>query len=301
MLDMLAMSAYAVDMRRLSTEKRAMILHALVEGNSINATARMCGCSKITVLRLLADAGTFCAEYHDEHVRNLQCERVQMDEIWSFVGCKDKTKKQGAGGHGSIWTWVAIDADTKLVASYLIAERSQEAALDFVSDLRDRIDSRIQLTSDGFSAYREAVADVFGGCVDYAMLIKEYGWDGSMETRYSPPACIGAKKVARCGMPDEKHVSTSLIERQNLTLRMGSRRFTRLTNAFSKKVENHAHAIALHYFYYNFCRKHQTIKTTPAVAMGVADRALTILDLVGMIEKEESRIGGRITEYLPSA
>ena len=277
-----------------------MILHSLVEGNSINATARMCGCSKITVLRLLADAGTFCAEYHDEHVRNLQCERVQMDEIWSFVGCKDKTKNIGAEGHGSVWTWVAIDADTKRVVSYLMGERDPETANTFVADLRDRIDSRIQLTSDGFRPYREAVERAFGGFVDYAMLIKEYGWDGSPDTRYSPPACIGTNKNAICGNPDIKHVCTSLIERQNLTLRMGSRRFTRLTNAFSKKIENHAHAIALHYFYYNFCRKHQAIKTTPAVAMGVADRAFTLRDLVEMIEREEARTGGRLTGYLPA-
>lgn len=287
-------------MRRLSTDKRATILHSLVEGNSINATARLCGCSKITVLRLLAVAGTFCAEYHDEHVRNLQCERVQMDEIWSFVGCKDKTKNIGAEGHGSVWTWVAIDANTKMVVSYLMGDREAETANIFVADLRDRIDSRIQLTSDGFYGYREAVERAFGGFVDYAMLVKEYGWDGSPDTRYSPPACIGAHKNAICGNPDIKHVCTSLIERQNLTLRMGSRRFTRLTNAFSKKIENHAHAVALHYFYYNFCRKHQTIKTTPAVAMGVADRAYTIRDLVEMIEREEARTGGRLTEYLPA-
>jgi len=288
-------------MRKLSTEKRAMILHALVEGNSINATSRMCGCSKITVLRLLADAGTFCAEYHNDHARNLQCERVQMDEIWSFVGCKDKAIKAGAVGHGSVWTWVAIDADTKMVVSYLMGERDADTAQAFVSDLRDRIDSRIQLTSDGFRAYLNAVSQAFGGYVDYAMLIKEYGWDGSPDTRYSQPACVGTIKHAICGMPDKDHVSTSLVERQNLTLRMGSRRFTRLTNAFSKKVENHAHAIALHYFYYNFCRKHQTIKTTPAVAMGVADRQMTILDLVNLIEAEEARLGRRITDYLPAA
>ncbi|MBL4810546.1 MAG: IS1 family transposase [Phycisphaerales bacterium] len=287
-------------MRKLSTEKRAMILHALVEGNSINATSRLCGCSKITVLRLLADAGTFCAEYHDEHVRNLQCERVQMDEIWSFVGCKDKAIKAGAGGHGSVWTWVAIDADTKMVVSYLMGERNQESAQSFVSDVRDRIDSRIQLSSDGFGAYREAVYNAFCGSVDFAIVIKEFGWDGSPDTRYSPAKCVGIKKRVLCGTPDEKHVSTSLVERQNLTLRMGSRRFTRLTNAFSKKVENHAHAIALHYFYYNFCRKHQTIKTAPAVAMGIADRQMTILDLVKLIEAEESRLGRRITDYLPA-
>lgn len=277
-----------------------MILHALVEGNSINATSRLCGCSKITVLRLLADAGTLCADYHDELVRNLQCERVQMDEIWSFVGCKDKTKNIGAQGHGSVWTWVAIDADTKMVVSYLMGERDPQTAQDFVGDLRDRIDSRIQLISDGFGAYREAVDRAFDGHVDYAMVIKEFGWDGSPDTRYSPAACIGVKKRPLCGAPDEDHVSTSLVERQNLTLRMGSRRFTRLTNAFSKKIENHAHAIALHYFYYNFCRKHQTIKTTPAVAMGIADRRTTLLDLVEMIEAEESRRGGRITDYLPA-
>ncbi|MBL4591308.1 MAG: IS1 family transposase [Phycisphaerales bacterium] len=287
-------------MRRLPTKQRAMILHALVEGNSINATSRLCGCSKITVLRLLADAGTLCAEYHNEHVRNLQCERVQMDEIWSFVGCKDKTKNIGAQGHGSVWTWVAIDADTKMVVSYLMGERDQESARAFVGDVRDRIDSRIQLTSDGFGHYRDAVHRAFGGHVDYAMVIKEFGWDGSPDTRYSPAMCIGIKKKPLCGNPDENHVSTSLVERQNLTLRMGSRRFTRLTNAFSKKIENHAHAIALHYFYYNFCRKHQTIKTTPAVAMGVADSQMTILGLVGLIESEESRLGRRITDYLPA-
>lgn len=287
-------------MRKLSTDKRAMILHSLVEGNSINATARMCGCSKITVLRLLADAGTFCANYHDEHVRNLQCERVQMDEIWSFVGCKDKTKNIGAQGHGSVWTWVAIDADTKMVVSYLMGERDAESAQSFVCDVRDRIDSRIQLSSDGFALYRDAVERAFGGFVDFAMVVKEFGWDGAADSRYSPPACIGVHKHSISGNPVEQHVSTSLVERQNLTLRMGSRRFTRLTNAFSKKTENHAHAIALHYFYYNFCRKHQTIKTTPAVAMGVADRQITILELVGMIEREESRLGRRITDYLPA-
>lgn len=287
-------------MRKLTTEKRAMILHSLVEGNSINATSRLCGCSKITVLRLLADAGTFCAEYHNDQVRNLQCERVQMDEIWSFVGCKDKTKNVGAEGHGSVWTWVAIDADTKMVVSYLMGDRDADSAQAFVSDVRDRIDSRIQLTSDGFGLYREAVQRTFGGFVDYAMIMKEFGWDGAADTRYSPPACIGVIKHSIVGNPDENHVSTSLVERQNLTLRMGSRRFTRLTNAFSKKVENHAHAIALHYFYYNFCRKHQTIKTTPAVAMGVADRAMTLRELVEMMECEESRLGSRITEYLPA-
>lgn len=224
-----------------------------------------------------------------------------MGEIWSFVGCKDKAIKTGAAGHRSAWNWVAIDADTKMVISYLMGERDADAAQAFVSDLRDRVDSRIQLTSDGFNSYREAVSQAFGGFVDYAMVIKEYGWDGSPNTRYSPPACVGAHKHAICGMPDKDHVSTSLIERQNLTLRMGSSRFTRLTNAFSKKIENHAHAIALHYFYYNFCRKHQTIKTTPAVVMGVADRALTIVDLVKMIEQEESRLGSRITAYLPAS
>jgi IS1 family transposase len=286
--------------RKLSTDKRAAILSALVEGSSINATARMCGCSKITVLRLLADAGAFCAEYHNENVRNVHAERVQMDEIWSFVGCKDRAKKHGSEGEGSVWTWIAIDAESKLVINYMVGQRDQDTANAFVADTADRVDSYIQLTSDGFRAYVEAVELAFGGYVDYARLIKVYGRDVEAETRYSPPVVVECYCERRAGRPNPAHISTSYVERQNLTLRMGSRRFTRLTNAYSKRLENHCHAIALHYFHYNFIRKHHTIKTTPAVAMGLASKPWTVRDLVEAIEVEEKRIGGRLTDYLPA-
>lgn len=288
-------------MRKLSTDQRAAILSALIEGCSVNSTARLCGVSKITVLRLLSDAGTFCAQFHDLEVRNLQCERIQMDEIWAFCGCKDKAKKAGAAGYGSAWTWIAIDADTKLVLSYLTGQRDGDSADAFVTDVADRIDSRIQLTSDGFQHYMAAVLNAFGDWVDYAQLVKVYGKEPGPETRYSPPICIECRAHQRIGIPDAAHISTSFVERQNLTLRMGSRRFTRLTNAFSKKIDNHVHAVALHYFHYNFCRKHATTKTTPAVAAGLAERAWTIRELVLLIEAEEAKLGTRITEYLPAA
>ena len=287
-------------MRKLATEKRAIILTCLVEGNSVNATARMAGVSKVTILRLLADTGTFCAQYHDLMVRNLQSRRVQVDEIWAFCGCKDKARDKGADGYGSAWTWTAIDADSKLCVSYLVGLRDGGYATEFIRDVADRIDRRIQLTSDGHKPYLEAVEDAFGGDIDYAQLIKIYGAERAGEARYSPAKCIGCREHAVYGNPDQKHVSTSYVERQNLTMRMSMRRFTRLTNAFSKKIENHEHAVALHYFYYNFVRKHQTIKTTPAVAAGIANRPMTMLELVKMIEDEEKRIGGRITDYLPS-
>ena len=287
-------------MRKLATEKRAIILTCLVEGNSVNATARMAGVSKVTILRLLADTGTFCAQYHDLMVCNLQSRRVQVDEIWAFCGCKDKARDKGADGYGSAWTWTAIDADSKLCVSYLVGLRDGGYATEFIRDVADRIDRRIQLTSDGHKPYLEAVEDAFGGDIDYAQLIKIYGAERAGEARYSPAKCIGCREHAVYGNPDQKHVSTSYVERQNLTMRMSMRRFTRLTNAFSKKIENHEHAVALHYFYYNFVRKHQTIKTTPAVAAGIANRPMTMLELVKMIEDEEKRIGGRITDYLPS-
>lgn len=286
-------------MRKLSAEQRAAILNALVEGCSVNATARMCGCSKITVLRLLADAGTFCRDYHDLAVRNLSCRRVQVDEIWSFCGGKEKAKKKGAAVHGDAWTWVAIDADSKLVVSYLVGLRDSHYATEFMQDVADRIDNRIQLTSDGHKPYLEAVENAWGGQVDYSMLVKIYGENREGAVRYSPAICIGCKKQNVTGRPDPEHVSTSFAERQNLTMRMSMRRFTRLTNAFSKKIENHEHAVALHYFHYNFIRKHMTLKTTPAVAAGVANAPLTMIDLVKMIEDEEKKLGGRLTDYLP--
>ena len=288
-------------MRKLSTEKRAAIISALVEGNSINATVRMTGASKITVLRLLADVGTFCAQYHDLMVRDLATKRVQLDEIWSFCGCKDKARDLGAGGFGSVWTWVGLDADSKLCISYLVGLRDQYCAQTFVNDVAERLADRVQLTSDGFGLYVDAVERAFGGKIDYAQLIKQYGADKEADTRYSPAVCNGCKVEPRSGDPDREHVSTSYVERQNLTMRMGMRRFTRLTNAFSKKFENHQHAVALHFFHYNFIRKHQTLKTTPAVAAGVASQPLTVLDLMKMVEDEEAKLGGRLTDYLSSA
>ena len=288
-------------MRKLSTEKRAAILSALVEGSSINATARMCGASKITVLRLLADAGQFCADYHDVFVRGLVTKRVQADEAWSFCGCKDKAKKAGKRGHGSVWTWVAMDADSKLIISYLVGSRGAEAAQEFARDIADRVSGRIQLSTDAYGPYSDAVDAAFHGKVDYAQIIKVFGKTGTEEQRrYSPPECIGCKKMALAGQPDQDQVSTSFVERQNLTLRMGIRRMTRLSNGYSKKIENHAYATSLHVLHYNLIRKHHTIKTTPAVAAGIANAALTMLDLVKMIEDEEAKLGGRLTDYLPS-
>lgn len=241
-------------MRKLSNEKRAMIIGALVEGCSVNATARMSRCSKLTVLRLLADVGQLCRDYHDIAVRGLTSDRVQVDEIWSFVVCKQKQKDAGGCGHGDIWTWVGIDADSKLVVSYLVGRRDAECADAFMHDIADRLVNRIQLTSDGCKPYLEALRDVFGGGIDYAMLIKYYGKEQN-EIRYSPATCTGCKRRGLIGFPDVDHISTSYVERQNLTMRMSMRRFARPTNGFSKKVEYHEHAIALHYFYYNFCRK----------------------------------------------
>ncbi len=288
-------------MRKLSTEKRAMILTALVEGNSINATARMTGASKVTILRLLADAGRLAADYHDLTVRNLQSKRVQMDELWSFVGCKDRTKDRGGSGEGSVWTWTALDSDSKLIVSYLVGLRDSGYATEFIYDVADRIDTRMQLTSDGHKPYLDAVEDAFGDNIDYAMLIKLYGATNPEHARYSPAECTGCRKTPIIGNPDRKHISTSHVERQNLTVRMSIRRFTRLTNAFSKKLANHEHAVALHYFHYNFIRKHQTLKTTPAVAAGIANKAWTMLDFVKLLENEEKLVGGRLTNYLPAA
>jgi IS1 family transposase len=289
-------------MNKLTPEKRAAILNALCEGNSINATARLCGASKVTVLRLLADAGQFCADYHDVYVRGLATKRVQADEIWSFCGCKDRAKKAGAGGYGSVWTWVALDADSKLVISFVVGGRGADFAVAFTQDIADRLNDRVQLSTDAHGVYAEAVDAAFGGRVDYAQIVKVFGKQGTEEQRrYSPPECIGCRKDTKAGEPDPVHISTSFVERQNLTMRMSIRRMTRLSNGYSKKIENHAHATALHFFFYNFIRKHHTIKTTPAVAAGLAGAPLTVLDLVKMIEAEEKKLGGRLTDYLPAA
>jgi len=286
-------------MRKLVPEKRSLIVSSLVEGNSISSTARLCGVSKLTVLRLLADVGCLCRDYHDVAVRGLRSKRVQVDEVWSFIGGKEKAKKAGADVHGDAWVWIGIDADSKLCVSYHVGTRGAACARGFMLDIADRVLGRIQLTSDGHVVYLEAVENAFGFEVDYSQLVKIYGPDSAgngAEHKYSPGKCNGSKKVPVIGLPDRDHISTSYVERQNLTLRMSQRRFTRLTNAYSKRLVNHEHAIALHYFYYNFIRRHHTLGTTPAVKAGVADREWKMDDLIAMLEDEERKLndGGRI-------
>jgi IS1 family transposase len=274
-------------MNKLDREARARILHLLCEGSSIRAITRLTGASKNTVVKLVVDAGHACTEYQDRVLRNLTCQRVQVDEIWNFIFCKNdnvKIAKAPPPEAGDVWTWTAIDADTKLLVSWLVADRTTDSALTFMDDLRTRIVNRVQLTSDGHRPYLTAVDTVFGDDVDYAMLVKLYGAEPGGEKRYSPAKCIGARRQAIMGDPDPNHISTSYVERQNLTMRMHMRRFTRLTNAFSKKIENHACAVALHSMYYNFVRLHQTLKVSPAMAAGVTDRLWEMVDVVDMID-----------------
>jgi IS1 family transposase len=280
-----------MDMNKLSTEDRVRIVAALVEGNSIRATCRMTGAAKNTVVKLLADLGRACAAYHDRHVRGLRSKRIQCDEIWSFCYAKQKNvpeRFQGLPGYGDMWTWTALDPDSKLIAGYLIGSRDAGTGFEFMQDLAGRLENRVQLTTDGHKAYLEAVEGAFGSHIDYAMLIKLYGSDPEGEKRYSPAECIGTRVETIQGAPKPEHISTSFVERQNLTMRMGMRRFTRLTNGFSKKAENLAHAIALHFMFYNFCRVHQTLRVTPAMEAGLSDHVWTLAELVGLLETQES-------------
>jgi IS1 family transposase len=272
-------------MNQLNTAKRAQIIAALVEGNSINATCRMLGVGKHTILRLLEDAGCACAAYHHRHVRGLRVRRLQCDEIWAFVGAKRKnvSPEREADGWGDVWTWTAIDADTKLIVTYFIGDRGKGAAYEFMADCAERIVGRPQITTDALRHYLSAVEDAFGADVDYAMLHKLYGASTSDESRYSPATCIGCDMKVISGDPDPKHVSTSYVERQNLSMRMGMRRFTRLTNGFSKKFENHAHQVALYFFHYNFCRIHKTLRVTPAMEAGLTDHVWTLEELCGLL------------------
>jgi IS1 family transposase len=271
-------------MNRLNTAKRAAVVAALVEGNSIRATARMTDVSKPTILKLLADLGAACAGYHDLAVRNLKCQRIQCDEIWAFVGCKAKNvTDETRGKWGDLWTWTGIDADSKLIVSWLVADRSVSAATTFMEDLASRLTNRIQLTTDGLKVYWPAVDSAFGVDVDYAVLQKifaELGYQG----RYSPARMVRTERETICGEPDAGHISTSYVERANLTMRMSMRRFTRLTNGFSKKAENHAHAVAIHFMHYNFARIHRSLRITPAMAAGISDHVWSIEEIVGLLD-----------------
>jgi IS1 family transposase len=280
-----------VSMNRLSPEKRAQIIGALVEGNSIRATCRMTGAAKNTVVKLLVDLGEACEDYQDRTLRDLPCKTVQVDEIWAYCYSKQKNVPQdhrGEYGYGDVWTFTAIDADTKIVPLWLVGERTIDDAWAFLTDLRGRMAERVQLTTDGLNIYLTAVSLSFGHEVDYGQLWKIYGPDPNAERRYSPPICHGATKHVLKGAPNPAKISTSYVERQNLTMRMGMRRFTRLTNAFSKKVENLAHAVALHYMHYNFCRVHQALGTTPAMAAGVADHVWTLREIAGLLDGPDS-------------
>ncbi len=290
MLDTSGKLAYVLDMNKLSREARAQILGMMVEGVSIRAISRMTGASKNTIVKLLADAGEAFSDYQDRTMRNLTCKRLQVDEIWAFVYAKAKnvgTAKAAPEGAGDCWTWMALDADTKLIPSYYVGVRDAEAAQAFIGDLASRLANRVQLTSDGHKAYLEAVEAAFGADIDYAMLVKIYG-DTPGQGRYSPGECKGAVKRRVEGKPAAEHISTSYAERANLTLRMGSRRFTRLTNAFSKKVENHAHSVAIHTIHYNFVRIHQTLRCTPAMAAGVTTKLWELADMVRVLEDWEA-------------
>jgi IS1 family transposase len=279
-------------MNSLSKEERIRIISCLVEGNSLRSTVRMTGIHRTTIQKLLVELGSACSEYQDKAFVNLKLTHIQCDEIWSFVGCKQKnvkTTEHMRKRWGDVWTWTALDSKTKLVPCWYIGTRDSTAAYHFIHDLKGRLANRVQLTTDGHRAYLEAVEDAFGAEVDYAMLQKIYGTEigpgaNSAEVRYSPAQCMGAKKAVITGAPDYAHISTSHTERQNLTMRMSMRRFTRLTNAFSKKVENHEAAVALHFMHYNFARVHQTLRVTPAMEAGVSDHVWTIEEIVDLIK-----------------
>jgi IS1 family transposase len=287
-----------VSINRLSTEKRAQIIGCLVEGNSIRATVRMTGAAKNTVTKLLTDLGAACAEYQDKALRDLPCTVIEADEIWSYCYSKQKNvpdEHKGEYGYGDVWTWTALCADTKLVPSWLVGERTVDDCWTFMEDLKSRLAGRIQLSTDGHQSYVAPVGLTFRGDIDWAQIQKTYRTDpANAQGRYSPPVCTGIKTRILKGDPDPDRISTSYVERQNLTMRMGMRRFTRLTNAFSKKVENLAHAVSLHYMHYNFARVHQsltvtdergtTVKRTPAMAAGVTDHVWTLREIAGLLD-----------------
>ena len=285
-------------MNKLPADKRVQILSLLCEGTSMRAVSRLADVSINTVSGLLVSAGTVCAAFHNETVRGLKCKRVQCDEIWSFVGAKAKnvTPEQKAQGWGDCWTWTAIDADTKLIASWFIGTRDALSAWWFMRDLCSRVITRVQLTTDGHHVYPAAVEEAFADLIDYAQLVKIYGSPREGAARYSPADILGTRSEVIIGNPDPKHISTSYVERQNLTMRMHMRRFTRLTNGFSKKIENHAHMVALYTVFYNWTKVHKTLRVTPAMAAGLADRVFDMADVVALIEHAEAPVPAMLSE-----
>lgn len=277
-------------MNKLSKERRVQVVKALVEGNSINGIVRMTDVAKNTILKLLADLGSACLDYQDVTLRNLNLRHIECDEIWEFCYAKEKNvpaEHRGKFGYGDVWTWTAIDADTKLVPCWRVGNRDGETAYAFMQDIAARLANRVQLTTDGLKAYLQAVEGAFGSDIDYAMLIKLYGTDPEAERRYSQAACIGTETKVIQGTPDNAHICTSYIERQNLTMRMSMRRFIRLSNGFSKKVENHMHAVSLHFMNYNFARPHKTLSKpypkTPTMAAGITDHVWTTGEIVSLL------------------
>ncbi len=289
MLDIYFSIVYTKIMNKLSIEKRVQILNMLCEGSSMRSISRVADVSINTVTKHLVDAGTACSEYQDKHLRNLPCRRIQCDEIWSFCYAKEKNVPEdlkGTLGLGDVWTFTAICAESKLIPTWKVGSRDLETAKDFIDDLANRLNKRVQLTTDGHKVYVEAVESAFGKNVDYAMLIKLYGSEGQgkeAEKKYSPAECTGSIRHTIQGKPDKKHISTSYVERANLTMRMSMRRFTRLTNAFSKKVENHCHALALYFMWYNFVRIHKSLSVTPAMEAGVTDHLWDMEEIVNLI------------------
>jgi IS1 family transposase len=280
-----------VNMNRLSTEKRAQIIGCLVEGMSIRGTCRITGAAKNTVTKLLVDLGEACSDYQDRTLRELSCKTFECDEIWNFVYAKQKNvpeRHQGEYGYGDVWTWTAICADTKLIPAWFVGQRTAEDGFLFMMDLKTRLKYRPQITTDGLAAYASAIGFSFGAQVDWAVIQKEYRSDPTGERRYSPPICTGIDIDVRSGKPDPTKISTSYVERQNLTMRMSMRRFTRLTNAFSKKIDNLAAAVSLHYMHYNFARPHMSLKNpyprTPAMAAGIADHIWSLNEIAALLD-----------------
>lgn len=294
-------SSYIMTMNKLPIAKRVQILSMLCEGSSMRSVSRVCDVSINTVAKLLDEAGRAATAFHDERVRGLQSKRIQCDEIWSFIYAKNKNvvdAKAPPKGAGDVWTWTAIDADSKLICSWAVGQRDAYWGYAFIADLKERLANRVQLTTDGLGVYLKAVEDVFGNTdIDFAQLVKIYGdaprrsGSDAAERKYSPPECIGAKKTPVAGNPDPDHISTSYVERQNLTMRMSMKRFTRLSNAFSKKLASHRNALALYFFFYNWCRIHKTLRVTPAMAAGLTDNLVEWADLIAIMDAAAPKPG----------